>query len=373
MKIVNLVLNGFTNDSRVLKTSCSLSSFGYDVIVAAIHYDNLKEHEEVSGINVHRIVLKSKNWSKKKPIQLIKYIEYIIRFILNYKNADVLHCNDLHALTIGTFCRLFNKKLKIVYDSHEYAINDVPYESKFSIKRKYLIERLFIRFANKVIVVSDSIARDYARLYKIKKPYLVFNCPNYIEQPKKNIFRETFGIRDDQKIFLYQGGLGKGRGIEILLEYFEKHEKNENVLVCMGYGPLENLIKSKSKISNNIFFHKAMPHDIYLNYTSSADYGIAFMEGCCLNDTYCLPNKMFEYLMAGIPVITSNLFEMKRLVEQEKIGVVASENTIEGFKNALNTALQLNYAQVQKNIFQVRKKYCWQQQEKTLNEIYHDL
>ncbi|SPP31950.1 hypothetical protein ARAF_1618 [Arsenophonus endosymbiont of Aleurodicus floccissimus] len=59
--------------------------------------------------------------------------------------------------------------------------------------------------------------------------------------------------------------------------------------------------------------------------------------------------------MAEIRVITSNLFEMKRLVEQEKIGVVASENTIEGFKNTLNAVLQLNYAQIQKNIFQVRK------------------
>lgn len=115
--------------------------------------------------------------------------------------------------------------------------------------------------------------------------------------------------------------MGKGRGIEILLEYFEKHETNGNVLVCMGFGEFEDLVKSKAKISNNIFFHKAMPHDIYLNYTSSADYGIAFIEVCNLNTRYCLPNKLFEYLMAGIPVITSNSFEMKKLVEQEKVGV----------------------------------------------------
>ncbi|AYA41574.1 glycosyltransferase [Xenorhabdus nematophila] len=77
--------------------------------------------------------------------------------------------------------------------------------------------------------------------------------------------------------------------------------------------------------------------------------------------------------MAGLPVLTSNLYEMKSLVETENVGIVATENTVQGFKNAINTSLQLNYSQLQNNVYKTRNKYCWEQQEKTLYEIYHEI
>ncbi|MBF4328677.1 glycosyltransferase, partial [Vibrio anguillarum] len=114
---------------------------------------------------------------------------------------------------------------------------------------------------------------------------------------------------------------------------------DRNVLVCMGYGPLEALIQEKAHQQSTIFFHPAVTPDVLLNYTSSADYGVSFIEDSCLSYRYCLPNKMFEYLMAGLPVLTSNLFEMKRLVEIEGVGIVAEENTVEGFRKAIELSL----------------------------------
>jgi glycosyltransferase involved in cell wall biosynthesis len=113
-------------------------------------------------------------------------------------------------------------------------------------------------------------------------------------------------------IFLYQGGLGKGRGIEILLSAFVKNSNLTQAIIFMGYGPLEKEITLLAEEHENVFFHHAVSQSDLLSFTSSADVGVLFYENNCLNHYYCSPNKMFEYLMAGIPVITSNLFEIKK-------------------------------------------------------------
>ncbi|MBF4377114.1 glycosyltransferase, partial [Vibrio anguillarum] len=133
------------------------------------------------------------------------------------------------------------------------------------------------------------------------------------------------------------------------------------------------LIQEKAHQQSTIFFHPAVTPDVLLNYTSSADYGVSFIEDSCLSYRYCLPNKMFEYLMAGLPVLTSNLFEMKRLVEIEGVGIVAEENTVEGFRKAIELSLNQDYEEIQKNVFSARKKYCWEEQEQVLREIYNVL
>jgi len=86
-----------------------------------------------------------------------------------------------------------------------------------------------------------------------------------------------------------------------------------------------------------------------------------------------LPNKMFEYLMAEISVIVSNLYEMKRLVEENKIGVVAKENTPNGLKEAIKKALRLDKYELKKNIQKVKKIYNWENQERVLLNVYKEL
>ncbi|NKQ41715.1 MAG: glycosyltransferase family 4 protein, partial [Sulfurovum sp.] len=318
--------------------------------------------------------LSTRSWSKSKPIQLIKYFEFVYKVVKEYKTSDILHCNDLNALPIGYIIKKFyNKNVKIVYDAHEYEINDIPNESKYSIKIKYFIERFLIKHADTVICVSDSIANEYVRLYNIVKPSLVLNTPAYKTIEKKDIFRETLNISKEKTIFLYQGGLSRGRGIEILLEAFKTIEDDKNVIVFMGNGTLEQTIINDVNKYNNIYFHKAVTPDILLDFTCSADFGILFYENSCLNHEYCSPNKMFEYLMAELPVIVSNLYEMKRLVETNNIGIVAKENTPAGLKEAIKVAVKLDNEELQKNIQKVKEIYNWEEQEKVLLKVYEEL
>jgi len=371
-KVANIVLNDFTNDSRVWKVSSSLKNLGYSPVVVAMHTEGLRLQDFVGGIYVERIMLRSRPWPKWKPVQFLKYIEFLFRAFWRYRKIDIVHCNDLSSLPIGLLIKLFGKNVAVVYDCHEYEteINGLKGAEK---QLKKWLERFLIRYVNQICTVSDSIAEEYARLYQIPKPHLVLNCPLYVEQPKRNLFRENLGIRSDQTIFLYQGGLSKGRGVELLLEAFSGLDSDKNVLVFMGYGPLEKLIQRRAEEEGVIFFHTAVSPDVLLDYTSSADYGVSFIEDSCLSYRYCLPNKMFEYLMAGLPLVTSNLFEMKRLVETEGVGIVSESNTIESFQQAVMDSLAQDYSAIQKNVFEARKTYCWENQEKILKEIYYAL
>jgi glycosyltransferase involved in cell wall biosynthesis len=383
MKVANIVFNPFTNDSRVLKESLSLAKNGYKVEVIAHGDKDLRKIEQKEMVKVVRLSYLDRKITKSKFKKLKIYLQWIKEVIDYTKDFDILHCNDLNTLPVGVIIKKFyNNNVKIVYDAHEFEteINGLKGFQKTLTK---ILEKLLIKYANKVITVSEAIANEYKKIYPlIKKPALVLNTPPYKEIAKKDIFRETFDIPKDTTIFLYQGGLSKGRGIEILLDTFKQLSTvpitnnkytNTPTIVFMGYGELEELIKQASKEYKNIYFHPAVSPDILLDYTSSADFGILFYENNCLNHYYCSPNKMFEYLMAEIPVIVSNLYEMKRLTENNHIGVVAKENTPKGLKEAIQEAVKLDKEKLQRNIQRVKEVYNWENQEKVLLKLYKEL
>ena len=378
-KIVMFVFNAFTNDSRVLKEATSLQEHHFDVTVIAHKDIGVKREETINNVKIRRFSYLDRKITKDIWGKLKAYLFYMKESILYGKDFDILHCNDLNTLPIGFIIKtFFNKKIKIVYDAHEHETETRGLVGK---KQKFtkIIEKLLIKSADKVINVSNAIAEDYSRLYNIPKPALVLNTPLYQEIEKKDIFRNELNISQNQTIFLYQGGLSKGRGIEILLEAFQNMQKEkandtfQPCIVFMGYGPLEELVKRMAEKYENIYFYPAVASEVLLNYTSSADFGILFYENNCLNHDYCSPNKMFEYLMADIPVIASNLYEMKRLVETNHIGIVAKENTANGLKEAILKAILLEKEELIKNIQKIKKIYNWEEQEKVLLALYKDL
>jgi glycosyltransferase involved in cell wall biosynthesis len=373
IKVANLVFNSFVNDSRVKKESESLGKHGFYVEVIGYMSKNLNPFEKNRYFNIRRFSYLDNAIGKSRVFKLKAYFLYVKKSFFYCKEFDILHCNDLHTLPIGVLIKTFlNKNVKIVYDAHEYE-TEVGGLKGFQKMVAKAIESLLIRYADGVITVSDSIANEYVRLYNIEKPALVLNTPPYKEIENRDLFRESFDIRKDQIIFLYQGGLSSGRGIEILLDTFKMVDDEKSVIVFMGYGPLEDIVKQASNEFENIYFHEAVSPDILLDYTSSADFGISTIEDSCLSYRYCLPNKMFEYLMANLPVIVSNLYEMKRLVENNKIGVVAKENTPEGLSEAIKKATKLDKQDLKANIQKVKEIYNWEEQEKVLLNLYKEL
>lgn len=377
MNNLHISLTNLKNESRILKETNTLIQNGiFDKIYIVGLCDNdLKNIEIVDNSReINRISLKSRDLPRNLFFQLIKYMEYLTGVLFKYrnKNIKVVNVHALGLLPIGVLYKLFYG-VKLIYDAHEY---ETQTQGLRGIRKKLAIflENILIGYCDKTIVVGDAIADEYKRLYpKLDRPYVVLNTPAYKNIQKKDIFRETLNISKEKTIFLYQGGLSKGRGIEILLDTFKNIDDENSVIIFMGYGPLEELVISLSKEYTNIYFHEAVTPEVLLDYTCSADFGISTIEDSCLSYRYCLPNKMFEYMMAEVPVIVSNLPEMKKIVEDNSVGVVVKENTPNGLQEAIEKATELDKDELHINIQKIKKIYNWEEQEKVLLNVYEGL
>jgi glycosyltransferase involved in cell wall biosynthesis len=363
---VSIVVDAFENDNRMARMAMSLAE-RHEVVVVGFVRGNLKERESLGQASVSRIRLT--NWPSGKFFNLFRLGEYALRAVIRHRRADIWHCNDFEAFAIGCLARMTRPSLKLVYDCHEYETE------RYFLRgwRKRFVkfwERRLIRFADAVITVSPGIMREYERLYGRLNIHLVRNTPHLREMISSRVLRDKFGIRDDQRIFLYQGMISGGRGIEVLLEAFEDMPDDRCVLVIMGFGKLEHLVKAKADRSPIIFFHPAVPYSEINRYSGSADVGLNTPQNHCLSYYYCLPNKLFEYIQSGIPVLTNNLPDCRTLVEQERVGEVIEEFTPDGVRQAVRQMADADLGLYRENLISARERHHWDEEVNRLFAVY---
>ena len=375
-RVALVVRNVFTHDVRVLKEALSLERAGFSVTVLAVHGASLPESEAIDGIRVRRIRILTAGWPRNVFFRALGYLEFVIRAVALCRDAEIIHCNDLDALAVGFISAAFRgRKVGVVYDAHEYE-TEVKGFSGFRKSISRMLERFLLKRVDALITVSPGIADEYVRLYGVQRPALVLNAPPYRETGRKNLFRERLGIGPGSAIFLFHGGLTPQRGIETLLEAFKLVRDGSSALVFLGYGPLEPLVRKYSAECGNIFFLPAVPPAELADYVSSADWGIFFYENSCLNHYYCLPNRLFEYIMAGIPMIVSDLFELRKFVEGLKIGIVVGENSVAALRIAIIAAGRMTEEErvaMKGRIELLKRTYCWEEQEKVLLGVYAEV
>jgi glycosyltransferase involved in cell wall biosynthesis len=366
--VVSFVFNEFTNDIRVLKQNRSLAQSGFHPRLMATQAKGLPDFEEREGIKIERV------WTGPLSVLPLQLLFFWITCFWRCRRETLLHCNDLYALPIGAVIKIFNRRAKVVYDCHEHETEAHVYAGKPLLKWiAKVFERLFIRFADRVICVSLPIAKSYSQMYRIPQPELVLNCPDLKIEKRQNLFREKFGIASDKRIVLFQGEYRKGRGIELLIEGFRQFKDPRVVCVFIGYGPETAMVEQAAREESNIFVHPTVPSGIHMDYVRSADFGIHLMENTCLNHYYALPNKLFEYAMAGIPVIVSNMLEMARLTKENGIGFVLDRNEPQSLVKVLSEVVTIDPRDFESAVDGFRKRYNWQIEEKKFLSIYRDL
>jgi glycosyltransferase involved in cell wall biosynthesis len=221
-----------------------------------------------------------------------------------------------------------------------------------------------------VINVSEGIRLEYERLYGITDIELIFNSPHYTKVESSDKLREELDIPEGKRIFLYQGGLTVSRGIELLLETFAEMEDSDNVVVFMGKGSYEPMVNEYVAKYTNIYYHPQVPYDLLISYTASADYGVISTQNLCLNNYFCMPNKLFEYIHAEIPILTNNLFDCRNMVEGYKLGVVAEEYSREALVKAVDEISHLPKSHFVPNLKKMKDEFCWEKEEKKLIALY---
>ncbi|MBT1450701.1 glycosyltransferase [Glaciecola sp. XM2] len=376
MNNLHISLTEFKNESRVLKQVNSLSNADVfrHIHIVALHEMGLDTYKKITDrVFLRRIRLRSREFGSNLLSQIIKYFEFWMKVFLMYRREKIsvvtIHSSAL--LPIGVSLKLLFR-CELVYDAHELETERNGLKGLRKILTK-INERFLIPYVSKTIVVSESIAHWYEQNYKMSRPLVVLNSPPLMIRDKNNHFKGALNIEDNARVFLYQGILSKGRGIELIVNAFESLVGTQNYVVFMGYGPLKDYIESSAASCKNIFYHPAVPPDEVLNYTCAADYGLSLIENTCLSYYYCMPNKMFEYTMAGIPSICSNMLEMARYVNDNGVGFILKEFSSQGLVDCINELPLTIKASFYENCKAASEKYCWESQENKLNACYRQL
>ena len=376
-KVCMVVLNDFTQDSRVLREAKTLREEGYQVFVLAIFSKGLPKEEKTEGAQVIRIFLKTKNLPKKKFFQIFKYIEFTIKsLILILKEKPyVCHCHDLNTLPLGYLAKKILGSY-LIYDSHELE------SQRSTIKReprwfRWLgrkLEHFLIKRVDGTIVVCDSIADYIKKQDNIERPIVIRNIPDFQNNILNNGSGEHFGFSDEYKIIIYQGALLLNRGLEELIEALKFLDK-KIILVIIGEGLLyEELLRivKKDNLRNRVIFKGYVPPAHLLKLTSQADVGIVPVKKITLSYYLALPNKFFEYIIAGLPVAVSDFPEMRKIVKNYKIGEIFNPESPKSIAEAIRKIFSnlQGYQRLKQNVKQARNYLNWEKERKKLLRIY---
>lgn len=373
MNNLHISLTEFRNESRVIKETASLqrSDLFNQVYVAALHTDDLRLNEQlVSGVNARRFALNSRKLGANPLAHAAKYLEYGLRLFSAYRRQAIGVVN-VHCLALLPMGWILAKvwAAKLVYDAHELETETTGLQGRAQLLLKKL-EKWMIERCDLIIVVSESIADWYRDEYTIARPTVVLNAPKLFSVAHHDRFRTHFDIPAESTILLYQGLLAPSRGVELLLEAFEQRSDQSYVLVFMGYGPLEHEVREAARRCSIVYYHPAVPPDELLTYTSSADVGASLIEAVCLSNYFCMPNKIFEYMMAGLPVLVSNTKDMAALVRAEQTGIVVEAMSADAVNAALDELSATEFDTLSENAKETAMKHAWEVQERNMLAAY---
>lgn len=360
-KIALAVTNDLVSDQRVHKVASALHQMGWDVnLIGRVFKFSGQIHRPYK---VFRFFL----FFQKGPLF---YAFYNIRlfFYLIFSKFDCILANDLDTLPA---CWLASrlKRCPLVVDYHE-LFTEVPelIERKFQRGVWLFFEKMALPSAKAIYTVSQPIADELTKRYGMPV-VLVRNVPFYVGSelpaPKLNF--------EEKKIILYQGSLNVGRGLERAIEVM-KHLSNA-VLVIIGTGDVEHHLKDWARmlgVSDKVVFVGRVPFEELLPYTVSAHIGLSIEEDRGLNYRYALPNKVFDYVQAGVPVVVTALPEMKKIVEKYQIGrvceVPGSLPLAKLLQEMLNDLEALKI--FREKTLLAAKELCWEEEQNGLKAIF---
>ena len=286
-------------------------------------------------------------------------------------NADVYHSNDLNTLPQGIICSKIFRRRYLVYDSHEVQSSRTGYG-----KQAYYIEKILIKFIDKMIMTNRTRAEYVKDLYNIDLPEIVHNYPFYTKDDSIENKYDIYGMLDiprDKPILLYQGGIQVGRGLDKIVEAIDKF--NDGITVFIGDGKLKPEIMKmvdERNLNDKVRFLNKVPVDELKYYTANAYLGFQVLNNVCFNHYSACSNKLFEYMMSKVPVVACNFPEIKRVVQEEQIGLVVDSHDPNEIANAVNVLLENKelHSMFSENCTKAREKYNWNNEKENFVKIY---
>ncbi len=293
------------------------------------------------------------------------YAEYNMRlfFLLLFLKKDLLVSNDLDSLLPNYLVGILQSKV-LIYDSHELFTEIPELVDRPQIKNIWTsIEKRILPNLKNCYTVSDSIAAYYTNRYGV-----TFETIRNLPSTKTSIPGTFPFSTNEKKIILYQGATNIGRGLELIIDTMQHLENH--LLVIIGAGDILDDLKQQSlelDMANKVYFlGKLSPLELQ-RLTPLADIGISLEEDLGLNYRYALPNKMFDYLHAEIPVLVSNLPEMKKIIDTYNFGEVVINRKPTSLAKQIQN---FSFKKHSKELINAKKILNWEFEEQKLISIY---
>jgi glycosyltransferase involved in cell wall biosynthesis len=360
------VINDLVTDQRVDRTASVLVDLGFEVLlVGRRKFDSPNMPERTYETLRMRLL-----WEKGPMF----YAEYNIRlfFLLLSKPAELLISNDLDTLLPNYLVHKL-KNIPIVYDSHEYFTETPELVNRPKVQRIWKwIEKTIVPKLKSCITVNASIAGLFEKEYHV--PYkIVRNIPRQREIADIPS-RKVLGLPEDKKIVLLQGsGINVQRGAE---EAVEAMQYLDNVLLLVvGGGDVVPLLKKmvqELSLQNKVMFVSRQTPENLAGYTANADIGLTIDKDTNINYRFSLPNKLFDYIYAGVPVLATPLVELKNIIQQYEIGDFIDNHDPEHIAAKIKSMLQdeTRLALFKKNTEKAASELNWENEKNTLTEIF---
>ena len=355
------VTNDLSNDQRVHKTCMTLRKCGYWV------KETGRLLPESVPLERTYFTLRKKLWFRKGP-QF--YAEFNIRLFLYLMSTkvDLIFANDLDTLPAAYLAAKIRNK-RIIYDTHEYFT-----ETPELVNRKLTqtiwkkIEDYFFPKLTDILTVNSSIAKLYGGKYN-KTVHVSRNIPPTFA-PERLKTRTELGLPVNKHILILQGtGINMERGAEeavLAMQYL-----NDTVLLVVGSGdvfPTLHKIIEKNNLQDKVIFKPKMPFAELRQYTMNSDLGLAIDKDTNLNYHFELPNKLFDYIHSGIPVLSSGLIELKQIIDKYDIGYYIHNHDPKHIASVITTIFsdENRYNKVKQNTVKAKEELCWEKEEKVL-------
>lgn len=363
-KIVILVTSDTIADQRIHRTASTLHKQGFGITVVG---RRLKTTPKIIEKEYNTILLRLP--FSKGPAFYACYNIWALIYLLFHRHS-LIHANDLDTLLAARIASRLLKK-PIVYDSHE-LFTEVPELIGRPRTRNfwYRLERRLTKSLQYCSTVSDGVSQELKDRYGINCT-VIRNLPFRKPCPEKQ-------SRQEEKTIIYQGAINIGRGLEKLIDAMVLLPNYK--LIIVGSGPIHKDLKRKIetlKITERVILYGKIEHEHLHRITCCAQLGVSIEEDMGLNYRYALPNKIFDYIQAGIPVLASNLPEMAKIITTYQIGATLdpdcnSQQLATAIESMLTNTIAMNTWS--HNTKRAADELCWEtEQNKLLSLIQRAL
>jgi glycosyltransferase involved in cell wall biosynthesis len=377
LHVAMLVRNRYTHDSRVEKEARTLTGAGHRVTIVADAGPGLPERDRRPEAEVLRVT------RQRTGVPGIRFVleQRRLARVLRGLRPDVLHAHDSNALVpVAMAARAL--RVPYLYDAHDLWLGRPRRERSaayFFLNQIYytVVERLLVRRAAAVLTVSPPIARHLERRYGVAHVALVPNYPDQIGPIEPRDIRSLTGadmLGPESRVVLYLGGLMAGRGLEELVDAIAALRHVD--LVFLGEGVLAGPLRRRAHAAGSarrVHLLSAVPPDQVVSVAASADVGVSPIVPSCLNYRYSLPNKLFQYMAAGLPVVASDFPQVRQIVESARCGLVVDTREPRLIAAAIESVLDdpdAARAMGARGREAVRDRYNWSTSAAALLDVY---